>query len=175
MSELDRHLDQVLVGGQRPALVELHEYDPSWPAQFEEHRQRIVAALGDAAPEHVGSTSVPGLAAKPIIDVQLEVPDLDDAVARLEAVGYVLRVREPGHRVVKGTAANVHLHEPGDPELEAVRRFRDLLRSDPAARRRYEDVKRSLAGRVWPDVNHYAAAKSDVIRELLSPAGGPPA
>jgi GrpB-like predicted nucleotidyltransferase (UPF0157 family) len=175
MSELDRHLDQVLVGGQRPALVELHEYDPSWPAQFEEHRQRIVAALGDAAPEHVGSTSVPGLAAKPIIDVQLEVPDLDDAVARLEAVGYVLRVREPGHRVVKGTAANVHLHEPGDPELEAVRRFRDLLRSNPAARRRYEDVKRSLAGRVWSDVNHYAAAKSDVIRELLSPAGGPPA
>lgn len=168
MSGLDRHLDAVLVGGQQPVLVELAEYDPSWPEVFARHRDRIVAALGDVQPEHIGSTSVPGLAAKPIVDVQLEVADLDAAVAALEAAGYVLRVREPGHRVVRTPEANVHLYEPGDPELDRTRRFRDLLRADPAARQRYEDVKRWLAGRVWPDMNHYAAAKTDVIRELLS-------
>lgn len=171
MSELDRHLDAVLVGGQRPVLVELSEYDPSWPAAFEQHRDRIVAALGAVHPEHVGSTAVPGLAAKPVIDVQLAVEDLDGAAGLLEAAGYVLRVREPGHRVVQAApprhAANVHLYQPGDPEISAHLRFRDRLRSDPEARRRYEQVKRSLAGRQWPDMNHYAAAKSEIIRELL--------
>jgi GrpB-like predicted nucleotidyltransferase (UPF0157 family) len=167
MSELDRHLDEVLVGGQEPVFVELSEYDPGWPAQFEVHRQRIVAALGERDVQHVGSTAVPGLAAKPRIDVQLVVPDLDAAVEQLVAAGYALRVREPGHRVVRTADANVHLYEPGDPEPERVLRFRDRLRADPAARQRYEDVKRSLAGRAWPDMNHYAAAKSDVIRELL--------
>ena len=171
MSELDRHLDEVLVGGQRPVLVELSPYDPDWPRAFEEHRARIVGALGDVEVEHVGSTSVPGLAAKPVIDVQLAVEDLDAAVARLGTAGYALRVREPGHRVVQGHGGNVHLYEPGDPELAKVRRFRDRLRADPAARQRYEDVKRSLAGRTWPDMNHYAAAKSDVVAELLRETG----
>jgi len=168
MSELDRHLDEVLVGGQRPVVVELSPYDPRWPALFEEHRGRIVAALGEVAVEHIGSTSVPGLAAKPVIDVQLVVPDLDAAVAALQPAGYPLRVREPGHRVVQGLGANVHLYEPGDPEPATVRRLRDRLRTDPSARQRYEDVKRSLTGRRWPDMNHYAAAKSDVIAELLN-------
>ena len=168
MSELDRHLDEVLIGGQRPVVVELSEYDPSWPARFLQHRDRIVAALGHVEPEHVGSTSVPGLAAKPVIDVQVVVEDLDAAVAALEGGGYVLRVREPGHRVVQAPDANVHLHERGDPELAARRRLRDRLRGDAVARQRYEDVKRSLAGREWPDMNHYAEAKSDVITELLA-------
>ena len=167
MSDFDRHLDEVLVGGQRPVVVQLSEYDPRWPAQFEEHRARIVAALGEVVVEHVGSTSVPGLAAKPVVDVQLVVPDLDAAVTALEAAGYPLRVREPGHRVVRGLGANVHLYEPGDPEPAKVRRFRDRLRTDPAARQRYEDVKQSLAGREWPYINHYAAAKTAVIEELL--------
>lgn len=175
----EEHLDAVLVGGQRPVFVEIVPYDPRWPARFEQHRQRIVDALGEVEVEHVGSTSVPGLAAKPIIDVQLVVTDLDATVARLEAVGYVLRLREPGHRVVKGVApqpaANVHLFEPDDPEPAKVRFFRDLLRADPAARQRYEDVKRSLAGRLYPDMNHYARAKSDVVAELLSAAGWPTA
>jgi GrpB-like predicted nucleotidyltransferase (UPF0157 family) len=172
-SELDAHLDAVLVGGRRPVLVELAEPDPGWAAQYAQHRARILAALGRLASqvEHVGSTSVPGLAAKPVIDVQLVVPDLDAAVERLVAAGYVLRVREPGHRVVQTPGANLHLYEPGDPEPERVRRLRDRLRADPAARQRYEDVKRSLAGREWPDMNHYADAKSDVIRELLDEPG----
>jgi GrpB-like predicted nucleotidyltransferase (UPF0157 family) len=171
VSELDRHLDEVLVGGQRPVLVELAEYDPAWPELFGRHRDRILAALGPVQVEHVGSTSVPGLAAKPVIDVQLVVDDLDAAVGRLEAAGYALRVREPGHRVVQEPGANVHLYEPGDPEPAAVLRFRDRLRADPVARQRYEDVKRSLAGRWWPDMNHYAAAKGDVVRAILAGEG----
>lgn len=125
--------------------------------------------------EHIGSTSVPELAAKPVIDVQLVVPDVEreaDWLPALQAAGYVLRVREPGHRMVQAApplpAANVHLHLDGAPELAARLRLRDRLRADPAARQRYEDVKRSLTGREWPDVNHYAEAKGDVIRELLA-------
>src|SRR5687768_2101508 len=102
MSDFDAHLDQVLIGGRRPVFVELAEPDPSWPRRFDEHRDRIVAALGGAEVEHVGSTSVPGLAAKPIIDVQVVVPDLEAAAEQLVAAGYVLRVREEGHRVLKG-------------------------------------------------------------------------
>ena len=170
MSDVERHLDEVLIGGQRPVFVELAEPDPSWPAAYEAHWARVVAALGERAlqVDHVGSTSVPGLAAKPVIDVQVTVPDLDEAAGLLVAAGYVLRVREPGHRVVREDAANIHLHEPGAPDLAARIRFRDRLRADPAARRRYEDVKRGLAGRTWPDMNHYAEAKTDVIRELLA-------
>jgi GrpB-like predicted nucleotidyltransferase (UPF0157 family) len=177
--ELDRHLDEVLVGGRRPVLVELAEPDPSWSQRFEEHRERIAVALRELATsvEHVGSTSVPELAAKPVIDVQVVVADLDRAVRQLETAGYALRVREPGHRVVKAVPpaydANVHLYEAGHPELAAHLQLRDRLRADPAARRRYEEVKRSLAGRVWPDMNHYAEAKSDVIRELLGESDRP--
>lgn len=177
MSELDAHLDAVLVGGQRPVVVQLREYDPAWPAVYEEHRARIVGALGGLASqlEHVGSTAVPGLAAKPVVDVQLVVPHVEreaDWLPALEGAGYALRVREPGHRVVRAApplpAANVHLYSAGDPEPAQVLRFRDLLRRDPVACRRYEELKRSLAGREWPDMNHYAAAKSSIIRELLA-------
>lgn len=176
MYDLDAHLDAVLVGGRRPVLVELAEPDPAWPEDFLAHRARLLAALGPLASQldHVGSTSVPGLAAKPVVDVQLVVPGVErepDFLPALEAAGYVLRVREPGHRVVQAVpalgAANVHIHEDGDPQLADRLRLRDRLRTDPAARERYEQVKRSLAGRVWPDVNHYSEAKSDVIAELL--------
>ena len=171
--ELDRHLDQVLIGGRRPGVVRLSEPDPAWQQRFEEHRARILDALGDLVSQidHVGSTAVPGLAAKPVIDLQVVVPDVEreqDWLPALEDAGYVLRVREPGHRLVRTDDANVHLHSVGDPEPAVVLRFRDRLRADPAARQRYEDVKRSLAGREWPDVNHYAAAKTDVIREILA-------
>lgn len=177
MDDLDARLDAALVHGQQPAWVELHEDDGLRGQRFAAHRDRIVAALGELAAdvEHVGSTAVPGLAAKPITDVQLVVPDVDDEDAwlpLLEAAGYGLRSRDPGHRCLRASPplleANVHLHPPGHPELDARRRFRDLLRADPGARQRYEDVKRSLAGRTWPDVNHYADAKGPVIQELMS-------
>lgn len=168
--DLDAHLDRVLIGRRQPVLVELAEPDPAWPQLYAAHRDRILAVLGEVPVDHVGSTSVPGLAAKPIIDVQVVVTDLDAAAGLLESAGYVLRVREDGHRVLKGEPppANVHLYEPGDPEIEAHLRFRDLLRVDEGARRRYEELKRSLAGRVWPDMNHYAEAKGPLIRELLA-------
>ncbi len=174
VTALGSKLQQVLVGGLRPVVVELAESDPGWPAAFDAHRTRILGALGEAAGdiEHVGSTAVPGLAAKPVIDVQLAVAGVDGEgwLVPLEAAGYVLRVREPGHVVVQdatGSPANVHLHEPGSPELAERRQLRDLLRRDTRARRRYEAVKRALAGRSWPDVNHYAEAKGPVIRALL--------
>lgn len=170
MSELDARLDEVLVGGQRPVLVELAEPDPDWPQRFSDHRDRIVAVLGGVQVAHIGSTAVPGLAAKPVVDVQLVVDDLDAIVDRLVGAGYALRVREPGHRVVQWPApdaANVHLHLAGDPALAERLRFRDRLRADPVARQRYEDAKRALAGRTWPDVNHYAEAKGPVIRAIL--------
>jgi GrpB-like predicted nucleotidyltransferase (UPF0157 family) len=97
-----------LVGGPEAVAVTLHHYDPRWPELFREHERRIVAALAttgtQADVEHIGSTSVPGLAAKPIVDVVVAVDDVtaeEDWLAPLLAAGYVLRVREPGHRLVR--------------------------------------------------------------------------
>ena len=98
--------------------IEIREYDPLWPALFEREEARIRAALGDRVLvlEHAGSTSVPGLPAKPLIDIVLEVPDSSDEasyVPDLEAAGYPLRIREPEwfeHRMFKGPDTNVNLH-----------------------------------------------------------------
>jgi len=121
------------------APITLADYDPAWPGLFEREERRIRAALGDRVVrlEHTGSTSVPGLAAKPIIDMTLIVPDSSDEdsyVPDLEAVGYVLRIREPDwyeHRVFKGPDTNINLHvfSPDSPELERMVGFRDWLRT----------------------------------------------
>jgi GrpB-like predicted nucleotidyltransferase (UPF0157 family) len=141
---------------------------------------RIRAAVGETAVqvEHAGSTSIPGLAAKPIIDIILVVPDSADEpayVPALEAAGYVLRVREPAwfeHRVLKGTDPKVNLHvfSPGCPEVERMLRFRDHLRREPRDRDLYERTKRELAQRDWKYVQHYADAKSGVVEEILARA-----
>src|SRR5687768_18579735 len=123
MSDFDAHLDQVLIGGRQPVLVELAEPDPSWPQRFEEHRDRIVGALGGAEVDHVGSTSVPGLAAKPIIDVQVVVPDLEAAVERLVGAGYVLRVGRRATGCSRGSArprAPLPAGGPGDRGAPAL-------------------------------------------------------
>ena len=115
---------------------------------------------------------VPGLAAKDVVDVLVGIDDPDDEAAYLpdlEAAGYEVRVREPGHRALRettGRRVNVHCYAPEGDEVVRYRRFRDLLRADPEARQEYEDVKRSLAGREWPDMNHYAEAKGPTIRRL---------
>jgi len=178
--DLDRYLDEVLIGGREQSRISLSEYDPSWPARFEAERQRIEAALGRVAlgVEHIGSTAVPGLAAKPIVDVLLIVADVDDEpsfLGPLEAVGYELRVREPGHRMLRDHDRTVNLHVRGDadPEILLHLRFRDHLRRSPADRRRYEQRKRALAAREWPDVNHYADAKGPVIESILARAANP--
>jgi GrpB-like predicted nucleotidyltransferase (UPF0157 family) len=174
--ELDRHLDAVLVGGREEVEVRLVEYSDTWAQRFEAERRRIEALLGSTARavEHVGSTAVPGLAAKPIVDIMVTVDDPDDErgyVARLEQAGYALRVREPGHRMFRTPERDVHLHVwPADSEDERRHLlFRDWLQSHPSDRSEYERVKRELAGH-WEDVNHYARAKSAVIGRIMERA-----
>ena len=161
----------------RSGPVVLVEYDADWPRVFGREEARIREALGDAAlqVEHVGSTSIPGIAAKPIIDIVLVVIDPADEpayVPALTAAGYRLRIREPEwfeHRVLKRTKPDVNLHvfPPGCVEVERMLRFRDRLRRDAGDRELYELTKRELAKREWKYVQHYADAKSDVVEDIL--------
>ncbi|HEY1975738.1 MAG TPA: GrpB family protein [Candidatus Baltobacteraceae bacterium] len=163
---------------QHNAPILLADYDPAWPQHFEAQARSIRAALGDAALtiEHVGSTSVPGLAAKPSIDVMLVVRDSSDEaayVSPLEAAGYILRIREPEwheHRLFKDHADSikVHVFSQGCSEIERMLAFRDRLRGNPADRIAYENHKRELAAREWQYVQHYADAKSEFIEKLLA-------
>ena len=165
--------ERALIGGRERREIVIVAYDPTWAARFERERERIAAALGQRAlsVEHVGSTAVPGLAAKPIVDVLVTVsdPEEETVVAALESVGYELRVREPGHRMVRTPARDVHVHVWGadDPEVERVLRFRDRLRGNAADRDSYERLKRELARREWEDMNAYAEAKGSLIEEIL--------
>jgi len=160
--------------------VALIDYDLAWPASFEREARRIRAALGERvlALEHVGSTSVPGLAAKPIIDVVLAVPDSSDEAAYvppMEAAGYVLRIREPEwleHRLFKDAdqSVNVHVFTEGEFEIRRMLAFRDWLRTHDDDRRLYERTKRELAARDWKYVQHYADAKTGVVATIMERA-----
>lgn len=178
--ELKAQLERVLVGGIEKRPIVIVDYDPGWPARFELERERIAHALGDSALriEHVGSTAVPGLAAKPVVDVVVEVADPEDeTVTRaLESAGYELRVREPGHRMFRTPERDVHVHvwPDSDPEIERHLRFRDWLREHPEDRSAYERLKRELATREWEDGNEYAQAKTGLIDTIVARAGGPP-
>jgi GrpB-like predicted nucleotidyltransferase (UPF0157 family) len=165
------------------APVTLVDYDPAWPGLFEREDQRIRAALGDRVVrlEHTGSTSVPGLAAKPCIDMTLVIPDSSDEstyAPDLEAAGYRLVIREPDwfeHRVFKGPDTNVNLHvfSPGSPEIERMVGFRDWLRTHDDDRDLYEQTKRELATREWQYVQNYADAKTTVVEQIIARAGLP--
>jgi GrpB-like predicted nucleotidyltransferase (UPF0157 family) len=166
-----------LIGGPERRPLVIAEYSDAWPRRFVEEEARIRAALGDVAQviEHVGSTSVPGLAAKPIIDVCVAVVDIDDEASYQPALvdaGYELRVREAGHRMFRTPARDVHVHvyRVGDREIDAYLVFRDHLRRDATDRARYERLKRALATRDWPDMQHYADAKGPLVREILARA-----
>ncbi len=160
--------------------VMLDEYDPRWPSLFEREAERIRAALGDRALliEHTGSTSVPGLAAKPTVDLLLIVRDSSDEpsyLPALEQAGYSLRLREPGwheHRLLKGpdTDINLHVLSRGCTEADRILVFRNRLRSDRADRDLYARTKRTLAVRSWSSMDEYAGAKTAVIEEILSRA-----
>ena len=170
-----------LIGGMERQGIRIVDYDPTWPVKFETQRQIIARALGDAALriEHIGSTSVPGLAAKPIIDILIAVENSVDEfnyLPQLEAAGYVLRVREPDwheHRMLRTSAKDVHVHvySAGCVEVERVLSFRDHLRTHAQDRRRYEETKRTLAQIDWPDMNAYADAKTEVIESILLSVG----
>jgi GrpB-like predicted nucleotidyltransferase (UPF0157 family) len=161
--------------------VELVPADPAWPGMFERERAIIEAALGPVAMEvhHTGSTSVPGLAAKPLIDITLVVPNSADEAAyvpALEAAGYAFVLREPEwfeHRLVRREPrlVNVHVFSVGCSEVAQMTGFRDWLRTHPDDRVRYEQAKRALAELEWGQVQDYADAKTDVILEIKRRAG----
>jgi GrpB-like predicted nucleotidyltransferase (UPF0157 family) len=160
--------------------IQIVDYNPDWPQLFEREAERIQATLCDRVLllEHVGSTSVPGLAAKPIIDLLLVVEDSADEpsyVPALEAAGYMLRVREPDwyeHRMFKGldTDINLHVFPLGCPEIDRMLLFRNWLRSNASDRRLYECTKYELARLDWKYTQNYADAKTAVIEEILSRA-----
>jgi GrpB-like predicted nucleotidyltransferase (UPF0157 family) len=162
--------------------VTLVEYDPRWPALFAGEAARIRGALGERAllVEHVGSTSVPGLVAKPIVDVVLAVADSSDEggyVPALEGAGYVLRIREPEwhqHRMLRGRDPEVNLHvfTIGSPEIERMIALRDRLREVEEDRQRYADAKRALARREWRYLQEYADAKTAVVDAIVARAAG---
>jgi GrpB-like predicted nucleotidyltransferase (UPF0157 family) len=161
------------------------EYDEAWPALFAREDVRIRSILGERVVrlEHTGSTSVPGLAAKPIIDITLTLADVLDEpayVPDLEAAGYrlVIREQEPewyDHRVFKGPDTNINLHvfSAGSVELERMVGFRDWLRTHDDDRALYEATKRDLVLREWTYVQNYADAKGEVVEAIAARAGLP--
>ena len=178
----DEELQAARVGPVVPhnAPITLAEYDPQWPVLFEREAARIRSVLGATAVrvEHAGSTSVPGLPAKPIIDIVLAVPDSADEASyapALQAAGYVLRIREPDwfeHRLFKGpdTDINLHVFTTGEAEIDRMLLFRDWLRANDAERDAYLQVKRDLAKRTWRHVQHYADAKTAIVQEIVARA-----
>jgi GrpB-like predicted nucleotidyltransferase (UPF0157 family) len=176
------YLRSVTIGERRPLNrpIELVEYRPEWAPLFSREAARIRSVLGERALqiEHVGSTSVPGLAAKPIIDILLAVENSADEnayVPALESRGYVLRIREPQldeHRMFKGpdTEVNLHVWSHGCPEIERMVLFRDWLRSNAADRELYERTKRELGRKAWKYTQDYADAKTAVVEEIIARA-----
>jgi GrpB-like predicted nucleotidyltransferase (UPF0157 family) len=160
--------------------VEIVPYDPDWPRRYAWWRDRLLAALGMVAvrAEHVGSTSVPGLAAKPIIDIQISVADVSDEAryaGPLETAGMRMRSRADAHRYFRpghGQARDVHLHvcETGGTWERDHLLFRDYLRADPAARDAYVAAKRSAASTWRDDRWAYTEAKTDIILDILGQA-----
>lgn len=150
---------------------------------FEIEASLIRSALGpdDIRVEHTGSTSVPGLAAKPVIDISLAVPDSTDEssyVGRLESVGYRLHLREPDlheHRLLKKEqpAVNLHVFTTGSIEVDRMVLFRDILVGDRLARERYQRLKTKLSEQTWGSIQEYADAKSAVVEEIVARGAQP--
>ncbi len=160
--------------------VLLIDYDPRWPREFEEEKARVLAAIGPhvVGVEHIGSTAVPGLPAKPIIDLLVGVRRLDEArpcIAPLAAIGYAY-VPEyeafiPDRRYFRKGAFGArthHLHMVviGGEIWNAHVRFRDWLRDHPDDARRYADLKRELAAKFRDDREAYTDGKTAFIREI---------
>ncbi|BDP43028.1 hypothetical protein DAETH_29970 [Deinococcus aetherius] len=169
--------------GEMPTLtgrVEVADSDPEWPRLYEREAARLRALLGERvlALKHVGSTAVPGLPAKPIIDLDLSLADSADETAYvpiLEGAGYRLVIREPDwheHRMFKGPDTNINLHvwTLGSPEARRHLIFRDWLRTHGDDRQRYGELKRELAGRDFTYLHEYNNAKAPLIREIYARA-----
>jgi GrpB-like predicted nucleotidyltransferase (UPF0157 family) len=179
-SQRDQENHAAWVAGRAPRLeggVVLTDYDPTWPALYDREAARVRDLLGDKVLrlEHIGSTAVPGLAAKPKIDMLLVLADPADEPGyrpELESVGYTLIIREPDwheHRLFRGpdTDINLHVRPPHSPEIRRNLLFRDWLRASAADRALYERTKRDLAAREWTYMQQYADAKSGVVADIL--------
>ena len=162
-------------GPPPPETVTLVAYRPEWPRRYQAVAAGLRAALGRVAlhVEHVGSTSVPGLAAKDVLDIDLTVADprAEEAyVPPLVRLGYTLTVREPSwheHRLLRLAEPRVNLHVfgPDCPELVRHRMFRDWLRAHPEDRARYEEAKRAAVPG-GGSVMDYNARKEETIRAI---------
>jgi GrpB-like predicted nucleotidyltransferase (UPF0157 family) len=161
--------------------IHIVPYDPSWPARFETEKQLIIATLGTwitAGVHHVGSTAVPGLAAKPIIDIMVGVDNLNDArvcIPMLERIGYCYSPYRPYmHWFCKPSPQrrthHVHVMEPTDPHWEARLAFRDYLRTHPDTKGKYEQLKMKLAETFRNDREAYTDAKTEFIAGVVSRA-----
>jgi len=177
---IEERLREVIIGEIEPQAIVVADYDPVWPERFRQEEARIRTALGRAvlSIEHIGSTSVPGLAAKPLVDILLVVEDSANEgsyLPALEEAGYVLRVREPDfdeHRMLRTPQKDVHVHvfSAGSPEIGRYLLLRDRLRQDDGERELYARTKRELATKDWPSVDHYAEAKTEIIEGIISRA-----
>ena len=169
--------DAVFIGGPEKREIVIEEYDPAWAARFEQVQASLAEALGPKALsiEHFGSTAVPGLGAKGIVDVLVGVEDVEDEAAfgpALEAHGFAIRVRQPGHRMYRTPELDVHVHvfTEGSDEARIRLLFRDWLRHSSGDRRLYEQTKRELARQDWEATNDYSDAKGAVVAEILTRA-----
>ena len=162
--------------------IEVVDYDPGWPLQYEDERDRIAAALGDAAMaiEHVGGTAVPGVASKPVVDLMIGVEDIEragQAVAGLIQLGYEyvpeLEAQLPDHRYFRrGTPDAFHVHMvalDSDFWTEHLL-FRDWLRTHPEAADEYGRLKRGLAARFRDDRKAYTEGKRPFIEAVIAAA-----
>jgi GrpB-like predicted nucleotidyltransferase (UPF0157 family) len=177
---IEERIREVIIGEIESPDILIAGYDPAWPERFRLEEASIRAALGEAAlsVEHIGSTSVPGLAAKPIVDILLVVEDSAQEasyVPALQEAGYVLRVREPDfdeHRMFRTPHKDVHVHvfSAGSKEIERYLLLREHLRENEEDRDLYARTKRELAMREWPSMDHYAEAKTEVIEGIIARA-----
>jgi GrpB-like predicted nucleotidyltransferase (UPF0157 family) len=162
------------------ATIEIFPYDENWPAQFEKEATVVRQALGAnfVAVHHIGSTSVPGLAAKPIIDMLGVVHDITqiDAVA-LDRLGYENRgelgiaFRRFFQKGVPRRTHHLHIWEEGNPDIDRHLLFRDYLRSRPDDVKRYENLKRELAVKHPDSMVDYIFGKDDLIAEIIDKTG----
>jgi GrpB-like predicted nucleotidyltransferase (UPF0157 family) len=181
----EEYLRAHTVGDLEPlsARIRIVDYDSQWPHLFQREAERIRSILSDRALclEHIGSTSVPALAAKPTIDILLVVADSaeeSEYVPPLERAGYLLHIREPGwheHRMFKGPDSDVNLHvfSAGCSEIDRILAFRDLLRTHKTDRELYARTKRDLAQQDWKYTQNYADAKTVVIEQIMARARNP--
>jgi GrpB-like predicted nucleotidyltransferase (UPF0157 family) len=178
----DDYMSAVTIGERRrvDGPIHLADYDPDWPILYEREAARVRGLLGDRVRllEHVGSTAVLGLPAKPVVDMLLAVADSADEpayVPSLEAGGYAVWIREPDwheHRLFKGPDTDIHLHtfSEGSSEITRMLVFRDRLRANDDERERYLRAKRELAARHWVYIQDYADAKGEVVEGIIARA-----